>query len=123
MISRAIGFCFMSVDIRTCFIVVTPKDLRVLRRSCSPRTGSIVLLLHSLLRGIQEWIAATSPILTASVARPATVAGIRGSSGGKGGPTVPARSLSHGVCAAVDMQHLIDPEISECSALQTFAPP
>jgi hypothetical protein len=27
MISRAIGFCLMPVDNRTCFIVVTPKDL------------------------------------------------------------------------------------------------
>jgi hypothetical protein len=62
MISRAIGFCLMPVDNKTCFIVVTPKDLPVLRRSCSPRTCSIVLLLHSLLRGIQEWIAMTWPI-------------------------------------------------------------
>jgi hypothetical protein len=29
MISRAIGFCLMPVDNRTCFIVVTPKDLHV----------------------------------------------------------------------------------------------
>jgi hypothetical protein len=62
MISRAIGFCLMPVDNRTFFIVVTPKDLRVLRRSCSPRAGSIVLLLHALLRGIQERIAVTWPI-------------------------------------------------------------
>jgi hypothetical protein len=57
-----IGFCLIPVDSRMCFIVVTPKVLRVLRRSCSPRTGSIVLLLHSLLRGIQEWIPVTWPI-------------------------------------------------------------
>jgi hypothetical protein len=28
MISRAVGFCLMPVDNKTCFIVVTPKDLR-----------------------------------------------------------------------------------------------
>jgi hypothetical protein len=60
MSSRAIGFGSMPVDSGTHFIVVTPWSPPAPGRSCSPRTGSIVFLLHCLLRGIQEWIGLTN---------------------------------------------------------------
>jgi hypothetical protein len=62
MSSRAIGFGSMPVDSGTYFIVVTPWSPPARRRSCLLRTDSIVLPLHSLLKGIQEWIGVTGPI-------------------------------------------------------------